>query len=126
MVAKIITFVKSYWHDLFVLGCIVMISIISYNLGQIRALRKSPLGISTGANIYLAGSVPQAQEQGNIDLAQSTPRDSRVVASKNSTAKRYYFTWCATAKRIKVENQIWFENEAVAQKAGYSLGGNCQ
>lgn len=127
MIAKIITFVKSYWHDLFVLACIALIALISYDLGQSRALRKTPIAITQGGTIYTADSFTGSQTSApNAAAAISTPRDQRVVASKNSTSKLYYFIWCATAKRIKQENQIWFSTAALAQQAGYTLGGNCQ
>ncbi len=45
------------------------------------------------------------------------------VASKNG--KKYYLPWCGTAKRIKVENQIWFATKADAEAAGYMPAANC-
>ena len=53
------------------------------------------------------------------------PKDLRVVVSKASTTKKYHFTWCAGAKQIKETNKLWFETELLAQKAGYTLAGNC-
>lgn len=40
------------------------------------------------------------------------------VGSKNSDL--YHDPSCATAKRIKEENQVWFATQEEAQKAGYS------
>jgi len=125
-IQKFYYLVKQYWHDVFVLACVILIAIISYNLGQIKALQKTSLAITEGENIYLAGAAPQPSSAGANIANAAQPRDPRVVASKNSTAKRYYYSWCGSAKRIKPENQIWFENEAAAQKVGYTLAGNCQ
>ena len=63
-------------------------------------------------------------EAASQNVVQATPRDPRVVVSKSG--KVYHYTWCSGAKRIKLENQVWFENESLAQQAGYTLAGNCQ
>jgi methylphosphotriester-DNA--protein-cysteine methyltransferase len=58
--------------------------------------------------------------QGTIlPMAQS----GNFVASKNS--KYYYLPTCATVKRIKDENKIWFQTEKEAQSAGFTRGSGC-
>jgi len=124
IITKVTTFVKFFWYDLFMLGCIICIAIISYNLGTIRALKQKPVVFSDEAQMYTAGVDPRAE---TADLAGATaPKDPRVVVSKSSTSKKYHYSWCASGKRITQANQVWFENEAAAQKAGYTLAGNCQ
>ena len=132
MLTKITEFVKPIgdwirrsWHDLFVLSCVALISFISYTLGRVQALEKTPLRIEQGANIYTAGE----EKVSTTDILSGqgsgqSRTDRRVVASKNSNL--YHFTWCSGAKRIKESNKIWFQDEATAQKAGYTLAGNCQ
>lgn len=44
----------------------------------------------------------------------------KYVGSKNGT--KYYEPTCATVKRIKAENYIWFESEADAKLQGYNKG----
>jgi methylphosphotriester-DNA--protein-cysteine methyltransferase len=39
-----------------------------------------------------------------------------IVASKNS--KIYHWPWCAPAKKIKPENEVWFVSEAEARASG--------
>ena len=124
MIARIVQFVKQYWHDLFVLGCITCIAIISYNLGHIRALKQPLIKIGEGANIYQAASSTASPVPGV--LKAQPPRDQRVVVSKNSTSKKYHYASCASGKKILPENQIWFDTETLAQQAGYTLAGNCQ
>jgi hypothetical protein len=126
MIARITAFVKSYWYDLFVLGCVVCIAVISYNLGHTNALQKTPITVIEGANIFTAGSISESSSDPLIIQAAAAPRDPRVVVSKASSSKKYHFTWCSGAKRITQTNQLWFENESAAQKAGYTLAGNCQ
>ena len=62
------------------------------------------VGTATGDNIPSA--VSQTSEKGLF------------IASKNSN--KYHWPWCSWAKKIKAENQIWFQTEAEAQAAGYS------
>lgn len=129
MLTRILSFVKSYWHDLFVLGCILLIAVISYNLGRIQALEKTPLKIVEGADIYTSSSAAiNGTSDGQAVQARisQAPRDPRVVVAKGSTSKKYHYSWCASGKRILLANQIWFETEAAAKAAGYTLAGNCQ
>ena len=130
ILSKIINLVKSSQYHLFLALCIGLISFISYNLGRIDALERSPLKISensdlkTGegslrADIYLA-----TEEQQIDDQSQPTKQlDTRVVVSKNSN--KYHYSWCAGAKRIKEENKIWFSSAKEAEGGGYALAGNC-
>ncbi|HYU65086.1 MAG TPA: hypothetical protein VEK36_02380 [Candidatus Paceibacterota bacterium] len=133
IIAKLTTFVKSYGNDMFVIACVILISIISYNLGSINALKKTPIKLGENADILQALSSKSENKimffkAGDNNNFQNTsgPKDLRVVASKNSKSKLYHFTWCPGAKQIKEQNKIWFENETIAQQAGYTLAGNCQ
>lgn len=123
ILSKIAERVKYYQKDIFLGVCIVMVSLISFNLGRINALHKTPIKITGEANVYQAtvgNSVLNIKKS-----APAQPKDLRVVVSKASTTKKYHFTWCAGAKQIKETNKIWFENESLAQQAGYTLSGNC-
>jgi hypothetical protein len=46
------------------------------------------------------------------------------LASKNG--KMYYSIGCSGAKRIKLENQVWFSSRADAEKSGYTLSSACK
>src|SRR3989344_4145223 len=124
ILSKILNQVKFYQKDIFLGFCIVLISVISFNLGRINALNKTPIKITGEANVYQATAGNSVLNKPKAIPAQ--PRDLRVVASKASTTKKYHFTWCPGAKQIKEANKLWFENESLAQKAGYTLAGNCQ
>ena len=119
ILSKIGIWVKVRQKDIFLVFCMVLISVISFNLGRINSLEKTSISITGGeANVYSASG----QKEAGTDK-KPVKIDKRVVASKNSD--KYHFTWCSRAKRIKEENKIWFENEAVAQAAGYVKAGNC-
>jgi hypothetical protein len=98
--------IKQYKVEIVLTGTIFLISIISFNLGKIKALKdfKEPI------KIYDNGG-----DQSNIDF--------QVVASVNSN--KYHFPWCSGAGNIKDSNKIVFVNEAAAMAAGYILAGNC-
>lgn len=122
--------VKSRQYELFLGSCVILVAVISYNLGQINSLKKTPIGVkesvNTKAEIFDAVS-PKFEtlnsKQTQSSKSQIQKLDARVVVSKNSD--KYHYSWCSGAKRIKPENQIWFDNESLAQKAGYTLAGNC-
>jgi len=125
--------VKSRQYHIFLATCIGLISIISYNLGQINSLKKTPVSIKESAglkaDIFDATHNQQpatntANDTGNPNIkAPSQKLDTRVVVSKNSD--KYHYSWCSGAKRIKPENQIWFTSAQEAENRGYVLAGNC-
>jgi hypothetical protein len=119
ILAKIMRLVKHYSYDVFLVLCMLAVAFIGYNIGQIRALRKTPIEVDYGASIYRS-----AKEAG--PTATPKPLDTRVVVSKKSKTYKYHYSWCSGAKRINEENKVWYETEDAAQKAGYSLAGNCQ
>jgi len=130
MFEKISNLIKSSQYHIFLALCIGLISFVSYNLGKIDALKKSPLKIEQG----LLGKVQGQDQKANIysataDSQSSTVSlkklDTRVVVSKASTTRKYHHTWCASASKIKPENQVWFNTAAEAEAQGYTLAGNC-
>src|SRR3990167_10621566 len=123
ILAKILNQVKLHQKDIFLGFCIILISTISFNIGRINALNKTPIKITGEANVYQAAAGNSVLNKPKTTPVQ--PKDLRVVASKASTTKKYHFTWCAGAKQIKETNKLWFETELLAQKAGYTLAGNC-
>ncbi len=124
ILAKIVHKVKNHQRDIFLGLCILLIATISFNLGRINALHKTPLKITGETNVYQA-TIGNSTSN-NPKTSPTKPRDPRVVVSKASTTKKYHFTWCSGAKLIKDTNKIWFETELLAQQAGYTLAGNCQ
>ncbi len=126
--------VKKHQKNIFLGFCIFLISVIGFNLGRINALNKTPAKtpekvpiLSPSDKQKRGSSFSQPNNNlGEIGTTVSQPKDLRVVASKASSSKKYHFTWCPGAKKIKEANKIWFETKALAQKAGYTLAGNCQ
>ncbi len=119
ILAKIAEFVKLHKRDLFLGICMILIAYIGYGIGRVNT-HKTPE--ESAANIYKAESSKELPPP--VKIAPK-PKDSRVVASKSSTSKKYHFTWCPGAKKIKEANKLWFPTETDAQKAGYTLAGNC-
>ncbi len=128
ILAKIANLVKKYQKDIFLGFCMILISVIGFNLGRINISRPIPIKTTGQANINQISPAETASSpiQNKIKATPSQSKDPRVVASKASTSKKYHFTWCPGAKKIKETNKLWFDNESLAQKAGYTLAGNCQ
>ena len=144
MLSKFFQLIKSRQHELFLGSCIVLIAVISYNLGQINSLKKTPISVKESAglkadiynatnneqpttnNLKTQNSKPQSPAQngrGSLNKVERQKLDTRVVVSKNSD--KYHYSWCSGAKRIKPENQIWFNSAQEAEAKGYVLAGNC-
>ena len=130
ILSKFYNLIKSYQHSIFLSACIILVAFIGYNLGIINSRGKLPVTISAGNNVYQASAVTTVTKEGKVgdsNPIQATPviRDMRVIASKNSTAKKYHFLWCPSAKKIKDENRVWFASAQEAESQGYTLAGNC-
>ncbi|MBI2674565.1 MAG: hypothetical protein HYX22_02410 [Candidatus Yanofskybacteria bacterium] len=128
MLAKIAGLVKKFQYHIFLAVCMVLIAVISYNLGQINSLKKTPITVREGGEWKVGGGNQKAEIFNAVDnIPRSTlnPQklDTRVVASKNSD--KYHYSWCSGGKRIKPENQIWFNSAQEAESRGYVLAGNC-
>jgi len=122
--------VKSQQYHIFLAACIGLISVISYNLGQINSLKKTPISVKESTNLKADifdathNLQPTTNNTGNSNLkSQPQKLDTRVVVSKNSD--KYHYSWCSGAKRIKPENQVWFNSAKEAESKGYVLAGNC-
>lgn len=47
-----------------------------------------------------------------------------VVASRTGSA--YYYPWCDGAEKILSKNQVWFQSEEAAVRAGFRPAKNCK
>ena len=131
MFLKIINLVKSNQYHLFLAICIGLISFVSFNLGKINSLEKLPLKIGESGEFKMeTGNLKADVFSAVNDNQQPIPVNSkkldiRVVVSKASTSKKYHYTWCASANKIKEENKLWFNSDKEAESVGYTLAGNC-
>lgn len=116
MIARILDWVKIYQHDILIAVAMGLIAWSFYNIGRITGNQYEPVVITPGNGGAMARTEPQ----------KAVPLDVRVVVSKNSSSKKYHYSWCGSGRRIKTENQVWFETASLAEQAGYTLAGNCR
>lgn len=105
----------------------VLVVFIAFGMGRLSAppIVRNPIvfnesGATSSLDIFSDVSQPDNIKVG--EALQTGSSQGLFVASKNS--KVYHWPWCAAAKKIKPENQIWFKNEAEAKAAGY-LPSSC-
>jgi hypothetical protein len=130
--------------DWLLAGIVVLASTASFGLGMLadREMKPTPaikiedLGQTAAAGaagVAGEGTVPTAGQAGSAlpgpsgasgGPPEAIPVGGQVVASK--TGAKYYLPWCATAKRIKPENQVWFASQDAAKAAGYEPAANCK
>jgi len=131
MISKFFNLIKSWQYNLFIASCIGLIAFISYNLGRIDALEKTPIRVIENNNSKLIGGGSAADIYSATKTVLDEQKltavklDTRVVVSKASSSKKYHYTWCASASKIKEENKIWFNSDKEAEASGYTLAGNC-
>jgi len=113
--------VKKNQGDIALIAGFVLVALVSYGVGYLTApgAPKNPLIIENPqANI----SEAVAGENAFQTASQQGSEKGLIVASKNS--KIYHWPWCAPAKKIKPENEIWFASEAEAQASGRTRCGD--
>ncbi len=124
MLSKLPNFVKTYQSDIVLAITVILISVISFNLGKISAISGQK------AQIKITGEMQNGQSPENKNSLNPKPSalnpNPMVVASKNSKGKLYHFAYCPGASMIAEKNKITFANEAAAIAAGYILAGNCK
>ena len=124
MLSEIFQIIKK---NLFLIGVLVLISFLSFQLGRISRSASQPIKIEKAnvQEIFGAQNTNLQIKANNTDRGEGKDLKINflVVASKNSN--KYHFLWCPGAKQIKETNKIYFESEAKAIAAGYTLAGNC-
>jgi hypothetical protein len=124
MLSKIKDFVKKKESDLVVILGLVLVAVASFGAGYLIAPRavKSPIIIENNqAAIMPQNSQNQALES-DISISLKTPEKGLFVGSAKSD--KYHWPQCPFAQKISPQNQVWFNSESEAQKAGYKRCSN--
>jgi len=126
MLSEILETIKK---NLFLIFLIVLISLLSFQLGRVSKTASQPIKIEKASiqEIFQpdADIRINANDTNNKEDRGAERVDFQVVVSKKSTSGKYHFLWCSGAKQIKEENKLYFNSEGEAISAGYTLAGNC-
>ena len=116
-------FLVRHYRSLFTILLIIML-FLAFLMGFLTGKQHmSPaVTLSCSPDVMEKLAIPlktlSATAAGEPQVSQVTT--GAFVGSKNGT--KYYGPNCATVKRIKPENYIWFENAQDAQLQGYTPG----
>jgi len=93
------------------IAIVFLVALGSFGLGRLSALEdaRPPVSIQQAPS----EAKPRGMYMGGL-----------IVASR--AGKVYYFPWCVGASKIASGNQVWFQTEEAAQRAGYAPGKNCK
>lgn len=112
MLAKFMNFVKGRQTDIFWHASIILIALISFGAGWLLAAKPNNQPI-----IIQAPCSSETQAASSSSSVQKSVTKGKFVGSINSNV--YHHPDCPWAKKITPANQIWFNSEEEAQKAGY-------
>jgi hypothetical protein len=126
ILTQILKRVKFSGSDTILAVSVVLMIVISFNLGKLSANNnsKTPITVSQQNAAKQANLLSQANK--NTSAIAKDYTTTPVYASKNSKDKLYHFPWCSGASKIAEKNKLTFTNEATAKATGYSLAGNCK
>lgn len=105
---------------------IVGVGIGSFALGRLSIINRD---LNKNSDISASGIhsqnilVNQRNDKEEVLIEEST-KEKKYVASKNG--KMYYPLGCGASKRIKTENEVWFNSEIEAEKSGYTKSSLCK
>lgn len=105
---------------LFLALIIILTASLAFGLGRLTGGgEREPIRVEYDPSIQASaiGSLP------NINTSTTNLGIEAVVGS--SKGSKYHFSHCAGAKQISEANKIIFASPLEAQKAGYTLAGNC-
>lgn len=90
---------------------ILLTGLGSFGLGRLSALEtaRPPVALQMAPE----ASKPQEMYMGGL-----------LVAARSGGV--YYYPWCISDVKISPSNQLWFKDEATAQRAGYRPAKNCK
>lgn len=102
---------------------VALVALAAFGLGRLSALEEQKGTITIYAPNEAALGRVLAKPAGPLS-EKTAAVEKNFVASVNGT--KYYAATCASAARIKPENQKWFTTAADAEAAGYTKAANCQ
>jgi len=110
--------VKRNESDILLTITIILVALVSFGSGLLIDFSKDNQSIII-QNPEVNQGVNQASiQQASQPIKNQSIEQGRFVGSVNSN--KYHWPECSFAKRIAEQNQIWFESEEEAQKAGYA------
>lgn len=133
--------VKDYKTEIFWILTTILVSLVSFGAGYLTVSKNNRPAIiiqNPPAASVQQGIAPSAEEKSTSDFRQEpatkeqqelknnagpTKKQGQFVGSVNGN--KYHLPDCSSAKKIILQNQIWFNSEEEAQKAGYVKCGNC-
>jgi hypothetical protein len=128
------------WYKILVVLCVLAVAFLAYYIGFIEGKEGAqsrvallcdkdvlstlaiPLGAVANASqkSETSSTIKNTTTQ-NIKVSNTVAQNGGVyMGSKNG--KKYYTTGCASTKRIKSQNQIYFKDAQDAQLQGYTRG----
>jgi len=124
ILSQIKNFVKDNQADIVLVIGIILVALISFGLGRLTApkINKEPVIIEEPTSNQPAAIGSQFIATSSEEGSATSNEKGIIVASKYG--KYYHWPWSPWAKKIKLENQVWFKSEAEAQAAGYKPASN--
>lgn len=89
-------------------------------------VRADPSRIGTSTEVQGAGVGENVVGKTEDTLMQVAPAATTGTYVASRIGTKFYLPTCATAKRIKEENKVWFATREDAIAAGYQPAANCK
>jgi hypothetical protein len=121
-------------RDVFFATVLVISSIASYTLGTLESKTAKgnqvifsdvlrPIEVSSSESELVPSVKPSSKITGQAAAAGLSNAKTTIFASKSGT--KYYYSWCKSGNRVKLQNRVYYSSKEAAEKSGKSLAANC-
>ncbi len=131
IIANIKHFIKRTKHflareDVFMSLLVIVVAVSSFFLGvrSISPQEQKPVFTFSDIDEQTKKALSENENNGNLNLhEQASGKGTAIFGSKNG--RKYYFSWCSGASRVKLENRVYYASEQEAQQSGRSIAAGC-
>jgi hypothetical protein len=121
-------------RDVLFATLLVVSSISSYALGTYESKATTgnqvifsdvlrPVEVSSSESESLPSVKSSSKVTGQAAAVGLASGKTTIFASKSGT--KYYYSWCKSGNRVKLQNRVYFTSKEAAEKSGKSLAANC-
>ena len=114
--------------DILIISIVILVGISSFILGRLsKEDSKSGIKIEYAQESANAISAITSTENNNNNVVPIIKKSGATSGNffASSKGKNYYPLGCSAGKSLKLENRVYFNSSAEAEKAGYKLSGSC-
>ncbi len=99
---------------------------LGYYAGKDTASSSARVVFTESNKVAVLASAALAVDNESSVGDQATQNKTKTTVFGSKSGTKYYYSWCKTGNRVKLENRVYFESGEQAEKAGRTIAANCK